>query len=101
MLFARGETMNRFSQNLRRVRCQAGLTQQQLADRLHVTRQSAISASTGKPSASAASRSASLARFPHRTGDHIAKKHTAPTPEAYHRSGGTDSFHSAAYKAGL
>ena len=44
---------------------------------------------------------ANLARFPHRTGDHIAKKHTAPSPEAYHRSGGTNSFHSAAYKAGL
>ena len=35
--------MNRFSENLRRARCQAGLTQQQLAERLHVTRQSVSS----------------------------------------------------------
>ena len=40
--------MNRFSQNLRRVRCQAGLTQQQLADRLHVTRQSVSSWELGR-----------------------------------------------------
>ena len=40
--------MNRFSQNLRRVRCQAGLTQQQLADRLHVTRQSISSWELGR-----------------------------------------------------
>ena len=40
--------MNRFSQNLRRVRCQAGLTQQQLADRLHVTRQSVSSWDLGR-----------------------------------------------------
>lgn len=39
--------MNRFSQNLRRVRCQAGLTQQ-LADRLHVTRQSVSSWELGR-----------------------------------------------------
>lgn len=32
--------MDRFTQNLRRARKAAGLTQQQLADRLHVTRQS-------------------------------------------------------------
>lgn len=40
--------MDRFSQNLRRVRCQAGLTQQQLADRLHVTRQSVSSWELGR-----------------------------------------------------
>lgn len=40
--------MNRFSQNLRRVRCQAGMTQQQLADRLHVTRQSVSSWELGR-----------------------------------------------------
>lgn len=40
--------MNRFSQNLRRVRCQTGLTQQQLADRLHVTRQSVSSWELGR-----------------------------------------------------
>ena len=40
--------MNLFSQNLRRVRCQAGLTQQQLADRLHVTRQSVSSWELGR-----------------------------------------------------
>ena len=40
--------MNRFSQTLRRVRCQAGLTQQQLADRLHVTRQSVSSWELGR-----------------------------------------------------
>ena len=40
--------MNRFSQNLRRVRCQASLTQQQLADRLHVTRQSVSSWELGR-----------------------------------------------------
>jgi len=35
--------MDRFTQNLRRARKAAGLTQQQLADRLHVTRQSVSS----------------------------------------------------------
>lgn len=40
--------MDRFTQNLRRVRCQAGMTQQQLADRLHVTRQSVSSWELGR-----------------------------------------------------
>ena len=40
--------MNCFSENLRRARCQAGLTQQQLADRLHVTRQSVSSWELGR-----------------------------------------------------
>ena len=35
--------MDRFTQNLRRARKATGLTQQQLADRLHVTRQSVSS----------------------------------------------------------
>lgn len=40
--------MNRFSQNLRRARKAAGLTQQQLADWLHVTRQSISSWELGR-----------------------------------------------------
>lgn len=40
--------MDRFSQNLRRARKAAGLTQQQLADRLHVTRQSVSSWELGR-----------------------------------------------------
>ncbi|MCI6760716.1 MAG: helix-turn-helix domain-containing protein [Clostridiales bacterium] len=48
MLFARGETMDRFTQNLRRARKAAGLTQQQLADRLYVTRQSVSSWELGR-----------------------------------------------------
>lgn len=40
--------MNRFSQNLRRARKAAGLTQQQLADWLHVTRQSVSSWELGR-----------------------------------------------------
>ena len=40
--------MDRFTQNLRRARKAAGLTQQQLADRLHVTRQSVSSWELGR-----------------------------------------------------
>ena len=40
--------MDRFTQNLRRARKAAGLTQQQLADRLHVTRQSISSWELGR-----------------------------------------------------
>lgn len=40
--------MDRFTQNLRRARKAAGLTQQQLADRLHVTRQSVSSWGLGR-----------------------------------------------------
>ena len=40
--------MDRFTQNLRRARKAAGLTQQQLADRLHVTRQSISSWEFGR-----------------------------------------------------
>ena len=40
--------MDRFSQNLRRARKAAGLTQQQLADRLHITRRSVSSWELGR-----------------------------------------------------
>lgn len=40
--------MDRFTQNLRRARKAAGLTQQQLADRLHITRQSVSSWELGR-----------------------------------------------------